>query len=289
MTLFNRKFVFIFLFAIFGLLVTNFAIAADQVCEPAKLVIFGCDVGQMLNLNAEQLTLSIVVIAGLVDGINPCAIGLIILLLGYLIVFVQPEKGDDKKKFRQILKIGAVYIATVFVTYLLIGIFFYKFIDVLVTLPYFGEISSYLKYVLAFLIIIAGLINIKDYFWHGKGPSLEIPQSQRMKLTKYIQKATIPSTIVLGVLVTLFELPCSLPLYVGSVDIMHDTLDISKVVLYLFIYNILFVLPLIVIWLLVLGGKRIAELKEWQEAKLKTMKLVMGIVLVLMGVILILL
>jgi len=281
-----RKLFFILIILLF--FTANFAMAADNVCESTKIVIFGCDVGQMLNLNAEQLTLPIVLVAGLIDGINPCAIGMIILLLGYLIIFVQPEKGDSKKKFKQILIIGAVFILTVFATYFLIGLFFYKFIDVLVTMPYFGDISLYLKYVFAFLIILAGIINIKDYWWHGKGISLEIPQSQRMKLTKYVQKATIPSTIVLGILVTLFEMPCSLPLYVGSVDIMHDSLGIGKVVFYLLLYNLLFVLPLIVIWLLVLGGKRIAELKEWQEAKLKTMKLVMGITLVVMGIILLL-
>lgn len=288
----NKNFlfpVFCFLISVSCFLFPFFALAADASCAPMKIVIFGCDVGQMLHLNAEVLTLPIVIVAGLVDGINPCAIGLIILLLGYLIIFVHPEEKDGDKKNKEIFKIGGIYILTVFSTYLLVGIFFYKFIDVLVSMPYFGDISFYLKYVLAFFIVAAGLINIKDYWWHGKGFSLEISQKRRWMLTRFVEKATIFSTIILGVLVTLFEMPCSLPLYVGSVSIMHDNLGLLKIIFYLLLYNLLFVLPLVLIWLLVLRGERIAVLKEWQEAKLKTLKLIMGIALVVMGIILVLL
>lgn len=286
----NKKNLFLaVLFIIFNFVIFHFSWAADVACKPMKIVIFGCDVGQMLHLNAEQLTLPIVFVAGLVDGINPCAIGLIILLLGYLIIFVHPEEADGKKKQQEIIKIGGVYILSVFLTYFLVGIFFYKFINILVKMPYFGDISLYLKYLLALLIIIAGVINIKDYWWYGKGPSLEIPHSKRWMLTKYVERASVPSTIILGVLVTLFEMPCSLPLYVGSVSIMHDNLGLVKIILYLLIYNLLFILPLVIIWLLVIGGRRIAELKEWQETKMRLLKLIMGIALVVMGIVLVLL
>ncbi|MFA6296814.1 MAG: cytochrome c biogenesis protein CcdA [Patescibacteria group bacterium] len=289
MKYFRKISVFILLITSYCLLVTNQVLAAEATCKAQKIVIFGCDVGQMLHLNAEQLTLPIVIVAGLIDGINPCAIGLIILLLGYLIIFVHPEEKDNGKKFKEILKIGGIYIVTVFLTYLLVGIFFYKFIDILVTMPYFGDISLYLKYVLAFFIILAGLINIKDFWWHGQGFSLEVSQKRRWMLTKFVEKASIPSTIILGILVTLFEMPCSLPLYVGSVSIIHDNLGIVKIVFYLILYNLLFVLPLVAIWVLVLAGRKIAVLKEWQESKLRTLKLIMGITLVIMGIILVLL
>lgn len=288
MKYFKTKFLFLVL-VVFSFIFSNVTWAADASCQAQKIVIFGCDVGQMLHLNAGQLTLPIVIISGLIDGINPCAIGLIILLLGYLIIFVHPEEENNGKKFKEIFRIGGVYIVTVFLTYFLVGVFFYKFIDFLVTMPYFGDISLYLKYVLAFFIIVAGLINIKDFWWHGKGFSLEVSQKRRWMLTKFVEKATIPSTIILGILVTLFEMPCSLPLYVGSVSIMHDNLGIVRIVIYLLLYNVLFVLPLVAIWILVLGGRKIAVLKEWQESKLKTLKLIMGIALVIMGIVLVLL
>jgi len=59
----------------------------------------------------------IVTLAGIMDGINPCAIGMLIMLLGYLIVFA--------KKPERVLKTGVLYIGTIYVTYFILGLLFY--------------------------------------------------------------------------------------------------------------------------------------------------------------------
>jgi cytochrome c biogenesis protein CcdA len=141
---------------------------------------------------------------------------------------------------------------------------------------------------LAGFLIIAGIINIKDFFWYGKGISLQVPHKTRFLLTRFVQKGTVPATIILGILVTLFELPCSLPLYVGSVALMYQYLGVGKAILYLGIYNLMFVLPLLVVLTLILSGRRVFELKEWQEANERRMKLMMGLTLVVMSIVLIL-
>lgn len=258
-------------------LVSNFALAEGEIaCEDDGIQSeINCGQSSIFNTSLSNFTLPVIIVAGLIDGINPCAIGMMILLLGYMIVFAK-----EKEK---VPKIGAVYIITVFVTYLFIGIIFYKFIGALVSQSYYRDISRIIEYVLGAIIIIAGLINIKDYFWYGKGISLQIPESQRMKLTRFVQKASIPATIVLGIIVTLFELPCSLPLYVGSIGLLYENLGRGHVIAYLLVYNLMFVLPLGVIYVLTLLGKRVADLKEWQEKRQREMKLGMGIVLVLLG------
>ena len=275
------KKLFFFLLVFFCLFsVANFSQAEDGIaCEDGGISSeINCGQSSIFNTTLSNFTLPVIIVAGLIDGINPCAIGMMILLIGYLIVFA--------KKKEQVLKIGGVYIVTVFLTYFLIGIVFYKFISVLVALPYYRDVSRIIEYVLGVIIIIAGLINIKDFFWYGKGISLEIPASQRMKLTKFVQKASVPATLILGVIVTLFELPCSLPLYVGSIGLLYENLGRGQVIAYLAVYNLMFVLPLGVIYVLTLLGKRVADLKEWQESRQREMKLGMGIVLVLLGVLL---
>ena len=273
-------FVFIF-FCIF--FISNFSLAEGEIaCEDNGINSeINCGESSIFNSTLSDFTLPVIIVAGLIDGINPCAIGMMILLIGYLIVFA--------KKRDQVLKIGGVYIATVFLTYFLIGIVFYKFIGALVALPYYHDISKIIRYVLGVLIIAAGIINVKDFFWYGKGISLQIPQSQRMKLTKFVEKASLPATFLLGIIVTLFELPCSLPLYVGSIGLLYESLGRGNVILYLLVYNLMFVVPLLVIYILTLMGKRIADLKEWQEMRQREMKLGMGIVLVLLGIVLFLL
>lgn len=273
-----NKFVISLLIFISLFLTFNFALAQDEIaCEEGGIQSeINCGQSSIFNTTLSNFTLPVIMVAGLIDGINPCAIGMMILLLGYMIVFA--------KEKNKVPKIGAIYIITVFLTYFSIGIVFYKFIGVLVSQPYYRDISRTIEYVLGAIIIVAGLINIKDYFWYGKGISLQIPQSQRMKLTKFVQRASVPATIVLGVIVTLFELPCSLPLYVGSIGLLYENLGRGHVIAYLLIYNLLFVLPLAVIYILTILGKRIADLKEWQEKRQKEMKLGMGIVLVVLGI-----
>jgi cytochrome c biogenesis protein CcdA len=253
-------------------LATN--VFAAQEITPCKKDLSGeikCGKSSIFNLDTGKYTLPAILAAGAIDGINPCAIGLIILLLGYLIIFA--------KRPDLVPKLSSVYIITIFVTYFLIGLFFYKFISFLVALPYYHEISRIIRYGIGGALAIAGLINIKDFFWYGKGVSLSVPESKKWKLTHYVQKTTVPATIFLGLMVTLFELPCSLPLYVGAVGIMHDNLGIVNAISYLLLYNVMFVMPLLVIFILILFGKRIAELKEWQESKQRVMKLGMGLAL----------
>ena len=63
----------------------------------------------------EQLiSLPMVTVAGLVDGVNPCAIGMMVMLLGYLLVFA--------KKPERVIKTGLLYVGTVFATYLVVGL-----------------------------------------------------------------------------------------------------------------------------------------------------------------------
>ena len=237
-----------------------------------------CETNSFLAQGFGRYTLPLIMGAGLVDGINPCAIGLIILLLGYLIIFA--------KKSKEVFKIGTVYILAVFLTYLAIGLVFYKFITGLISSSAYHDMAQVIRYFLGGLIIVAGIVNVKDYFWYGKGFSLQISESRRWKLTRLVKKASVPAAASLGALVTFFELPCSLPLYIGSINLLYLNLNTLRALGYLVIYNLMFVLPLIFILILILSGKRIVELKEWQESGQRLMKLGMGIALLLLGTLL---
>ncbi len=226
-----------------------------------------------LAQNGKQITFPLVTVAGLIDGINPCAIGMILLLLGYIIVFArQPEK---------ILKLGGIYILTVYLTYLAIGLLFYRSVQTLNVTPY----RILFDRILGLVLLSAGAINIKDFFAPGKGISLEIPQKARPNLLKLVEKASLPATIILAILVTLLETPCSLPIYVGTATILnYSKLSIPVILGYFLYYNLLFVFPLIVILLLVWRGREMISLKDWEHKAKRWMKLGLGILLVLMSV-----
>lgn len=272
--------ILIALTAAFFLLTANFVQAAgkNEFCVTGH-----CDKqsGLIYELfNNKKVTLPLILVAGSIDGINPCAIGLLILLLGYLMVFA---KRPDR-----MLKTGVVYIVTIFITYFLIGLIFSQVVYYLVTWKYYYVVSRIFLYVIAAFIILAGLVNIKDFFWYGKGFTLGVKQDKTPILMKYMQQVSIPATIILGILVTLFELPCSLPLYVGAVTLISSKFTIMTI-LYLLLYNFMFVLPLIILFLIILSTKRIFELKDWQERANRWMKLSMGLAQIAIGIILLIL
>lgn len=219
-----------------------------------------------------KVTFPLITVAGLIDGINPCAIGMILLLLGYIIVFArQPGK---------ILKLGGVYILTVYLTYLTIGLLFYRSVETLNLTPY----RLVFDRILGLVLLFAGVVNLKDFLFPGKGFSLEIPQKARPNLLKLVERVSLPATIVLAVLVTLLETPCSLPIYVGTATILnYSGFTLPLVLAYFAYYNFLFILPLVIILLLVWRGREMVSLKEWEHRAKRWMKLGLGILLVLMG------
>ena len=215
----------------------------------------------------------LITIAGLVDGINPCAIGMMVLLLGYLLVFAKEKnKGSDKR----VLLIGSIYILTVFVTYISLGLLFYSSIS---TLP-LDIFRGWFNKVLAAVLLVAGMIQLKDFFKPEWPIHLRIPGASKKALMPLIEKGTVPTTILLGVLVTLLETPCSLPIYVGTAAILAQSgLPLYAIIAYFLYYNFLFVLPLIVVLVVVWRVRKIISLKEWEHKAEKWMKLAIGLVL----------
>jgi len=82
-----------------------------------------------------SINLAAITTTALVNGLNPCGIGMMITFLGYLIVFGGVEKTKKQKikksKFgidldSKILRQGLLYLLSVFVTYLFLGLFLQK-------------------------------------------------------------------------------------------------------------------------------------------------------------------
>ncbi len=221
----------------------------------------------------EFLSFPMITIAGLVDGINPCAIGMMVMLLGYLLVFA--------KKPERVLKTGLLYVGTVFATYLVVGLGLYSFVS---QFDLSGG-ARILNYLVGGGLIVAGLIQFKDFLGIEAGPHLRIPTASKERLQSMIEKANYPTTILLGILVTLLETPCSLPIYVGTATILSQSgMAFPLVMGYFLYYNLLFVLPLIVVLVVMWRGQKLVQMKEWEHKAKRWMHLALSIVLLAMGV-----
>jgi cytochrome c biogenesis protein CcdA len=222
------------------------------------------------------INLPLLTVAALTNGLNPCGIGMMITFLGYLIVF-----GGKGKEKNYILKTGVVYIGAVFVTYLLTGLLFYG-------VAYYIQrwwLASIFKYIVGGALVVAGLIQLKDVFFPDMPIHLRMSMKGFEKLTKMMAKASYGVTALIGFLTTVFSTPCMLPLYIGTTAVIaRSGLPMAKVLGYFLYYNLIFILPLIVVLMVMAGGKQIVNMKEWEHKNTKWLRLVLGLALVAVGV-----
>jgi len=226
-----------------------------------------------MSVEAYIPTLGTVLATALIDSINPCAIGVLILLISIMVAF---------KTRREMMYYGFFYIFAVFVTYVLAGFGVMYFLS---SVPLF--ISEYISIIVGVLIIIAGLIEIKDFFWYGRGISLSIPPEKAKKIHDMTKNITLPGVLILGAFVAGVELPCTGAPYLAILLLLSQNFNLAAFLM-LILYNLIFILPLIVILLMVYFGYKIQNIKKWKQKNRTYMRLATGVTLILLGWLLIL-
>jgi cytochrome c biogenesis protein CcdA len=220
-------------------------------------------------------TLGLVVTSAAIDSINPCAIGVLILMVSVVL-------GSGKSVGRLLL-LGSAYIFAIFMTYLLAGLGLVYFLSEIPIL-----IAEYLSIAVGILVILAGLLEIKDFFWYGKGFSLQIPHYFAEKIQAMsTSKTTVIGVMLLGAFVAAVELPCTGAPYLAIITVLRINFDLTAFGL-MVLYNVIFVAPLIIILGMVAGGAKISAVQKWKEESKGAMRLGMGLLLIALGWILIL-
>jgi cytochrome c biogenesis protein CcdA len=219
-------------------------------------------------------TLGIVLTTAAVDSINPCAIGVLILMVSVIL----GNQGSIKK----MLWLGGLYVFAVFITYLVAGLGLVYFLG---SIPLW--VTEYLSIAVGSLVIFAGILEIKDFFWYGKGLSLHIPAPFAAKIQKMSGNITVPGVILLGMFVSAVELPCTGAPYLAIISILSVNFNASAFLMLVF-YNLVFVGPLLVILGLVAAGVKVSSIKQWKQDNKGYMRLGVGVLLLALGWLLIL-
>lgn len=239
--------------------------------EDVKIPILG-------NVNMKKVSIPLVaIILGAVDGFNPCAMWILLLLINMCISI------KDKKKMRIvgftfILSSGLVY----FLSMLGIG-FILDFSTVI-----------YIRNIIAILAVILGIYNLYVYIKTRKDTGCHVMKKEKRKsvinrINKILEKKSlilmILGTTILSVSVNLVELACSL----GFPTIFLEILTLNKIiglnkVLYLLIYIFFYIIDDLIILILSLKA---FETKGISTKYNKYVNLIAGILLVLMGILLI--
>jgi cytochrome c biogenesis protein CcdA/glutaredoxin len=217
----------------------------------------------------EQLTLPAVVLAAAADSVNPCTFAVLVLLLGTLLVAGKRGK---------VLQAGLAFTGAIYISYFLMGLGIFSAIQAAgVQRPFILAVSG--------LAILLGLWNMKDYFAYGKWFSIEVPQRWRPTVKRLTASVvSVPGAFLVGVLDSLFLLPCSSGPYIAILALLSKTATRSQGIGLLLLYNLIFILPLLAITLAVhFGYTTTARAERWRSARLGKLHLISGLIMLLLG------
>ncbi len=210
--------------------------------------------------------------AALVDSINPCAIAVLLILLSALLV-----TGERKRA----LKAGIAFTISIYIVYFLFGLGLFSALQV-------TGLSYWFYKFIGLLAIIIGILNIKDFFKYGAGGFvMEIPRKWRPSLQRLLRSVTSPiGAFFMGFLVCLFELPCTGGPYIFVLGLLAEKTTRLIATPILLIYNLFFILPLIIITLFVFWGfTTVEKAKAWKERNIKLLHLIAGLIMIALGII----
>ncbi|MBF0522263.1 MAG: hypothetical protein HQL24_04315 [Candidatus Omnitrophica bacterium] len=234
---------------------------------------------------------------GLIDGINPCAITVIVFFMSFLAF-----RGYQK---REIAVIGLLFIGAVYLTYVLIGLGIFGF---LYQMQGFRIISRIINITVGLISILFSCYATYDFIKFRKTKStddmlLHLPKSVQSLIHSVIrthytkQEGTAASSgkrpmlklaitaLVTGFLVSVLEAVCVVKIYLPTIVFVLKTTHLKmKALIYLLLYNLLFVLPLLVIFGFALAGTTSERFAALLKGNLGAIKILMAIMFLFLGV-----
>lgn len=228
----------------------------------------------------QSLTLPVVIGAGLLDGVNPCAFATIIFFLSYLQI--------ARRTPREMLLTGAAFILGVFLAYLAAGLLLYQVLAALH--ERFAGIQAWLNPIFAALALVAAALSFRDALRARSGRmdemTLQLPGFLKDRIRGVIRTGArarrfVIAAFLAGIAVSFLELACTGQVYAPIVyQIQQGQMD---AVAMLILYNLAFILPLIVIFLLAYGGLRSETLVALQKKHTFAVKFALGLLFVLLA------
>ena len=255
------------------------AIATDQVQQTAQQAF-------------KKITFWAIIGSGLVDGINPCAFAVIVFFISFLTVY--------KYTRREIILVGTSYCVAVFAAYLLLGLGVFKF---LYAMRGFAYVIKAFYILTAALCLLFFVLAIYDFIIYRKtkktdGMLLQLPHGLKVRIHKIMgfflrdkQKSTfrlVLAALAVGFCVSLVEAVCTGQVYVPTcVLIMQDPHFRAQAAFYLVLYNLMFIVPLITVFVLALIGYESKGFNDFFKKHLGLTKILLCLVFLALFILLV--
>jgi cytochrome c biogenesis protein CcdA len=208
----------------------------------------------------RSLSLPMVLAAGLVDGLNPCAFATLVFFVSYL--------AFTGRQGREVLASGAAFTLGVFLTYLAVGFGLLRF---LAKLPFLDAASRWVYGLTAVLCLFLAAGNLYDWWQARRGQAdemrLKLPTRLRRWINRTIREgagmeAFVPVTFLTGMVISIIELACTGQVYLPTIVFVLGVPEMqAQAGLYLVLYNLMFILPLVVVFVLIMFGTTSQQLR----------------------------
>ena len=221
----------------------------------------------------KSLGVFTVAFAGLIDGLNPCAFATLIFFVSYLTI--------SGRKGKEVLAVGAAFTAGVFLAYLAVGLGFHH------VLGLFGELLTtlgrWLYGLMAGFCVVLAVVSLLDFRKARRGDigdmALNLPHGLRMRINAVIRRgrhsrAFVAGAFVTGILVSFLELACTGQVYLPTIIFVMSVPAMRAYAMpFLVLYNLLFIAPLVVVFIMVwygtTGTKQLTNFLQRHAANVK--------------------
>lgn len=222
--------------------------------------------------------------AGLIDGINPCAFAVIVFFISFLSVY--------KYTRREMIVIGTSYCAAVFLAYVLLGLGAFKF---LYAMQGFYYVMWTVKTGTVLLCVVFLALSVYDFVHYARtkdasGLVLQLPAKYKTFIHKVMhsflqdrQKSVWrlgAAAAAVGFIVSLVEAVCTGQVYLPTIVVVLKEAGehFWRAAGYLLFYNLMFIVPLAVVFLLALAGCESKTFGGWLKKHLGLTKILMCLV-----------
>ncbi len=239
----------------------------------APLATYFLNFGTPVQATNDWAFTSLVLTSGLLDGLNPCAIAILLFFISLLYVARRPR--------REVLQMGTLYILAIYMVYFLIGL------GLMQAILLSGE-THLLAIVGAYLVIALGLLTLGGLYVKPLGVVTRTPHVFWDRARPYLLRATLPSAFVGGLLVGLCTFPCSGGIYVAILGLLSSQTSYLGGLGYLYLYNLMYVLPLVAILVGIQNRRVSRKLATWEMTHRSTARVLSAALMIAIGVIILL-
>lgn len=250
------------------------------------------EVQQTAQQAFQKITFWAIIGSGLVDGINPCAFAVIVFFISFLTVY--------KYNRREIILVGSSYCIAVFTAYLLLGLGVFNFLYAMRGFSYVIKIFYIITAALCLLFFVLSIYDLIIYQKTKKsdGMLLQLSLGNKTRIHKIMgfflrdkQKSTfrlVLAALAVGFCVSLIEAVCTGQVYVPTcVLIMQDPQFRARAAFYLVLYNLMFIVPLVAVFVLALLGYESKRFNDFFKKHLGLTKLLLCLVFLALFVLLV--